>query len=236
MAVDPLELLKAANNPALTQTNVNAQKTANDLTAGLAKLNSQRAGQLQNTNLMGENTLNNTFASQGIDRSSPNALSQLEQFRGLKNANTESNTFNVGSAGAVNLANIGQYMKQQPTAGETVSPSNSTSPGIPLPVRKAKATGSDAAKITATNTQGKKTKSIQSQDGTKIGFNSVEDAVEDKTKIEQKGQLPPEISKGVMDKARLAFPSATSIGEPERLKSGKVVIEVDGQLIPVNGI
>ena len=143
MAVDPLELLKAANNPALTQTNVNAQKTANDLTAGLAKLNSQRAGQLNLANINNAGAADRTAMGLGFTGAPElrNSSPELTIKRGLDNALTGSNTNLNNSGAALNRAKFGVYPDPPPgSPAQTVQDIKTlTKPGISVGERTAAA-------------------------------------------------------------------------------------------------
>ena len=167
MAVDPLELLKAANNPALTQTNVNAQKTANDLTAGLAKLNSQRAGQLNLANINNAGAADRTAMGLGFTGAPElrNSSPELTIKRGLDNALTGSTTNLNNSGAALNRAKFGVYPDPPPgSPAQTVQDIKTlTKPGISVGERTSAAAGNVSK---ASRETGKTTKAVElNEDG-----------------------------------------------------------------------
>lgn len=228
MAVDPLELLKAANNPALTQTNVNAQKTANDLTAGLAKLNSQRTGQLNLANINNAGAADRTAMGQGFTGATElrNSSPALTLRRGLENALTGSTT-NLNNSGAlVNRAKGGFY--PNPPLGSTAKIvqdiETPTKQGTPIGEASAA-----AGKMTNEKSNAVEKKQIVSKDGSPIGFTTQTTKQGDKTKVESKGPLPKGIQDSIIAAVRKKYPNAKKISSPVRDDENDTTVKVTTQ-------
>jgi len=204
--INPLSIIGNSNDPTLAQRTTDAASSNSAMRNALLQIAAQGRNQRANTSLQGGLTLDNTALGKNLDRQGPNFTANLDARRLSDLAGTDSVTQSNLAGAALNLGNLGQFPTPQATAAETVSPSNTLIPGLPLGVQKSAAQGSDAAKLT-----GKVSDKVQEKGfeigGVKIGGSEVTTTKEKSTEGQLKSGATGPVGKATKDVINRATPA-----------------------------
>jgi len=237
--VNPFSRIGASNDPSLTLRTVNADNVANQLQAGLAKLNSERAGALQLADTNNVAALQRTGLPLGLDTTKdfgPGLSSIGNDISSGRQAVTRSNSAN---ALAQLMDSVGILVNPpiDATVSEAFDPSQPILRVTPGNIQKSNVAGKAAAEATVKKSQQNTTEGVGIPGGPDIGFQKRKSVTGSETTDKQKGtSRAVKASNIALDEVRAArmkdfftkqHPNVT-VSDPYTAPDGSVRIVIDG--------